>query len=166
MKGTLEDRFWAKVTKTPNGCWEWAASVRPRRPRGKKALAAYRPKPGAVGYGQIGIFLDGAWTVRAAHRVAFYLKHGRWPSPCALHECDNPRCVRVETGHVVEGTHAENTRHMVRRGRAVVQAKATACSKGHAIEGGNAKPNGAGRVVCRICFNEWAQRRYREGKTR
>ena len=28
------------------------------------------------------------------HRIAFLLEHGRWPTPCALHHCDNRPCVR------------------------------------------------------------------------
>ncbi len=50
-----------------------------------------------------------------AHRVVFFLAHGRWPDN-AMHTCDNPTCVRRE--HIVEGTHCDNMRDMVRKGRA------------------------------------------------
>lgn len=52
-----------------------------------------------------------------AHRVAFFLAHGRWPNPCALHKCDGGEigCVRLD--HLFEGTYADNTRDMVTKGR-------------------------------------------------
>ncbi len=50
-----------------------------------------------------------------AHRVAFFLKHGRWPRPQALHRCDNRKCVRAD--HLREGTHQQNMHDMVARGR-------------------------------------------------
>lgn len=53
-------------------------------------------------------------TLRA-HRVAFFLTHGRWPTPETLHRCDNPRC--VNPAHLTEGTHAENMRDRSRKGR-------------------------------------------------
>ena len=49
-----------------------------------------------------------------AHRYAFRLKHGRDPMPNALHDCDNPPCVRWE--HLHEGTQAENCREATARG--------------------------------------------------
>ena len=48
-------------------------------------------------------------------RVAFFLKHGRWPEPEACHHCDNPPCVNAE--HIFEGTRAENMRDMASKGR-------------------------------------------------
>ena len=49
------------------------------------------------GYGVIR--LDG--KAHKAHRVAFFLAHGRWPEPCGLHSCDNPPCCNVR--HLFEG---------------------------------------------------------------
>lgn len=55
---------------------------------------------------------------RAAHRIAFFLAHGRWPDPCALHHCDNPSCVRLE--HLFEGTKLDNARDRDAKRRRVV----------------------------------------------
>ncbi len=65
------------------------------------------------GYGQIQA--DG--RLIGAHRVAFFLAHGRWPEPCALHKCDGGEIGCVRADHLVEGTFADNTADMVRKGR-------------------------------------------------
>lgn len=62
--------FWSKVViGDTNTCWEWQ--------RGKMRL----------GYG--GFWLNG--TFFYAHRFAFYLTHGSWPTS-AFHTCENPAC--------------------------------------------------------------------------
>lgn len=50
------------------------------------------------------------------HRVAFLVKHGRWPMPCALHKCDTPACVNPD--HIFEGTKADNNFDKETKGRA------------------------------------------------
>lgn len=65
----------------------------------------------ADGYGMLSV----SGRCRRATHVAFFLKHDRWPSPQALHRCDNPPCVRW--GHLREGTHADNMRDRERRNR-------------------------------------------------
>src|SRR5688500_2653189 len=89
-----EDRFWPKVQKS-DGCWEWTGAKQP------------------AGYGNF--YFRG--VVQLAHRVAWELANG----PVAvgqhvLHRCDNPRCVRIE--HLFLGTHADNMRDMLSKGRA------------------------------------------------
>lgn len=65
------------------------------------------------GYGQFGLNRK----VEPAHRVAFWLTHGRWPEPCCLHSCDTPSCVNV--AHLFEGTNADNNADRDAKGRHV-----------------------------------------------
>jgi hypothetical protein len=95
LRGAL--RFWSKVNKSPglgpNGdCWEWTA-------------ARTRLGYGSIWYDTTDVF---------AHRMAFFFHNGRWPNPetpCVLHKCDNPPCVRW--GHLKEGTHFDNMQDKV-----------------------------------------------------
>lgn len=42
-----------------------------------------------------------------AHRLAWFLAHGEWPKRgCALHRCDNPKCVRIS--HLFDGNRPDN----------------------------------------------------------
>lgn len=50
-----------------------------------------------------------------AHRVAFFIEHGRWPEPFALHRCDHRPCVRPD--HLFEGDHADNAADREAKGR-------------------------------------------------
>lgn len=68
------------------------------------------------GYGKMGMLLNGKWTTQRAHRVAFFLVHGHWPTPVARHvTCDNRVCVNV--AHLLEGTIGDNNRDAKRKGR-------------------------------------------------
>jgi hypothetical protein len=116
-KRTLEERFGEKVDcngptmphmTTP--CWLWTASRNEH------------------GYGKIN--LGGGDGIVLAHRVAFFLHHGRWPDPCGLHHCDNPSCVRWD--HLFEGTLADNNRDCAAKGRNVAQAHPERMARGEA----------------------------------
>lgn len=98
--------FWTKVDK--NGpvhpilktrCWVWTAGV-------------FHEDHGGS-YGQFYGFLE-----TRAHRVAYILSHNNKPIPkelMVLHRCDNTLCVRP--GHLFLGTHQDNMRDMVNKGR-------------------------------------------------
>jgi hypothetical protein len=66
------------------------------------------------GYGLFAI--GGTHHNQKAHRVAFWLEHGRWPEPAALHLCDNRPC--VNPAHLAEGTQRDNLADMRAKGRA------------------------------------------------
>ena len=65
------------------------------------------------GYGEIGI----AGKPVGAHRVAFFLAHGRWPEPQALHKCDGGGLGCVRHDHIYEGTQRDNMADMMAKGR-------------------------------------------------
>lgn len=107
-KNTEAD-FWAKVDRRgPDECWPWTGRARVRD------------------YGRMN-FGDRA---HLANRLAFFLTQGRWPEN-ARHSCDNPPC--CNPAHILEGTHTDNMRDAVARGRrprgeAMPQAKLTEAS--------------------------------------
>jgi HNH endonuclease len=101
-RARIDRRFWERVNKfgpiPPHcpelgECWIW-----------KGALNEW-------GYGHFSI----VGIVGKAHRVAWFLEHGRWPTPCALHHCDNPACVRID--HLFEGDDAANMADRDAKGR-------------------------------------------------
>jgi hypothetical protein len=86
--------FWNNVDRSggPDACWPWKLSK------------------DTGGYGQL--WLNS--KLQRAHRVAFKLTKGV-PKFNVLHTCDNPPCCNPD--HVYDGTHKQNTRDMMRRGR-------------------------------------------------
>jgi hypothetical protein len=66
----------------------------------------------ANGYGQVTFQGKG----ETAHRVAFLVTHGHWPTPQGQHTCDVPACFNPR--HIIEGTPAQNMADKVSRGRA------------------------------------------------
>lgn len=96
-RGTLEDRFWSRVTKAgPDDCWLWTGGQRHK-----------------AGYGG---FWDGQrWT--HSHRMAHRLVNGPIPTGLVVrHRCDNPPC--CNPAHLLLGTKRENSADMKERGRA------------------------------------------------
>ena len=111
---TVDERFLLKVDK--NGpvpahrpelgpCWIWLAAVSK-----------------TTGYGQFQLKINGRNGMRYAHRVAFFLVHGRWPEPDGCHHCDNRACVKsladeMGPAHIFEGTDEDNRMDAVQKGR-------------------------------------------------
>jgi len=89
----LRDRFWKKVKKIKNGCWEWVGAT-------------------TCGYGRIGV----CGKTVIAHRLSWVWANGKIPKGlCVLHKCDNRPCVNPK--HLFLGTKKDNTRDCIRKGR-------------------------------------------------
>lgn len=89
-------RFWSKVDmRGPDECWEWQASLH------------------TSGYGR---FKIASYTTVMANRFALVSARNEEPLHLfALHKCDNPKC--CNPNHLYFGTHTQNMRDKVRRGR-------------------------------------------------
>lgn len=121
----LAERFWSRVNK--NGpvpthmphlgqCWVWTGYVSKLN-----------------GYGRMGIgsLSDGTRKNIHTHRVAFFLHHGRWPEPNALHHCDNRACCRP--AHLFEGDNGDNVRDMFSKGRENLSDRKGECNGRHRL---------------------------------
>lgn len=86
-QGSIRERMAAAVILDPvTGCLVWQRALQKR------------------GYGVI--YFEG--KLRLAHRMAFYLAHGRWPAEGLVtdHVCENKACVNPE--HLRELTNSQN----------------------------------------------------------
>lgn len=88
-------RFWSHVDQSggDNACWPWM-------------LSRHRQ-----GYGRL------AWDGKQelAHRVAYFLTRGVWPTGDVRHTCDFPPCCNA--AHLIDGTTKENVDDMFSKDR-------------------------------------------------
>lgn len=123
----LKDRFWEKVKPSPTGCWMWTSAL------------------SADGYG---VITFQARTIYA-HRVSWFLEHGKWPTKSVLHRCDVPACVRPL--HLFEGSQKENILDCVAKGRLTsAQLQKTHCPSGHQYTEENIYRRSNGSRSCRL----------------
>ena len=95
----LAERLWSDVEKTDGGCWEWMGSRLPK------------------GYGNLTFQRRHLYAHRAAWEVTYGpIPEGMW----VCHKCDNPPCTNPD--HLFLGTVLENTRDMIAKGRARLEA--------------------------------------------
>ena len=94
MKPNSPHRMWERVEFSP-GCWLWTGTSR-----------------GPMGYGCMRV----RGKMVRTHRLSYELLCGPIPpGKLVLHSCDTPRCVNPE--HLFIGTHLDNARDMVSKGR-------------------------------------------------
>jgi hypothetical protein len=141
---TLKERFDEKWIPVPEcGCWLWTAT------------ATGNPSSG-VKYGYISVG-GRSRSPQRAHRVSYELYNGEIPEGLIVrHKCDNPLCVNPD--HLELGTHADNSRDMVKRGRSNKKAY---CKRGHELNEENAYTNSRGHKYCKVCKRERQREKHR-----
>ena len=125
-------RFWPKIRRD-GACLVWTA---------------YKNRKG---YGEFSISPSQS---ALAHRVAWFLTYGYWPTDCLLHSCDTPACVNPE--HLREGSRTENNAEMYAKGRGrpgATLAARRACARGHEFTEANTRVY-QGYRCCRTCDRE------------
>ena len=123
---STEQRFWLHVQKTPT-CWLWTAQIT------------------SAGYGHF--TGDDQRTVRA-HRYAYELIVGPIANGLTLdHLCRNHAC--VNPGHLAPVSNSENILRGV--SFSAVNARKTACIRGHTFNSENTKVRIGGGRRCREC---------------
>lgn len=132
---TLDD-IRERVAFAPNGCWMWQGALNSR------------------GYPCVRIGGRAGRTV-SVHRLVVELVAGPIPAGMlACHHCDTPAC--VNPAHLYVGSHVDNARDKIERGRAVNvlaarNASKTHCRNGHPYSAENTLRRKAGDRVCRTC---------------
>lgn len=96
--------FWRRVVKAPTdgGCFIFCGAI-----------------SSPDGYGRIAWRSEGRERTLSAHRFALELAYGALSNNVvAEHKCNEPLCVRVGPGHVVQSTQRDNLAYAVALGRA------------------------------------------------
>ncbi len=129
----ISDRFWSKVDRSGDGCWQWRGYVAPN------------------GYGQFIAHSDEKSKVRRtlwAHRAAFVLMRGPIGDDLYLdHLCRNRGC--VNPAHLEPVSARENL--LRGRTKAAANAAKTHCDHGHELSGTNLYV-WRGKRACKACI--------------
>lgn len=128
---TSAEKFWGRVAKHPDGCWEWAGPAYPN------------------GYGQA--HLNGRHT---AHRIAYEMTHGRVDDSLVIdHLCRNRLCVNPD--HLEPVTQSENILRGDLPATNAGRSNSTTCRKGrHPWTEANIFHNATtGKPQCRPCLD-------------
>lgn len=135
----FQKRFWVRVTRHEDGCWEWQS-------------------PRADGYGKV--WVSPAHPHAYVHQVSYLLAGGVIPDGMEIdHVCRNRRCVRP--AHLECVTHRENV--LRSDGAAARHARTMFCPRGHLYTGANLRIRPDGRRACRECERERERTRSRRG---
>lgn len=129
-KPTDEQRFWRKTMPrlSDGGCIPWIGTK------------------DRCGYGR---FLTNGKKI-PAHRFVWTLKNGPIPKGLFVcHKCDNPACVNPD--HLFLGTHTDNVRDCMAKGRKYYPVKKTHCFRGHEYSGANLRIKKDGQRECVAC---------------
>lgn len=131
MRGTLSERFHAKIRREDNGCWRWMGSIN------------------QGGYGNMGVSVPRKRNV-PAHRVGYELYKGPIPEGLQLdHLCRNRWCVNPE--HLEPVTQKEN----INRGESptAVLHRLGHCARGHEMNEQNSYPRKKNpeHRICKVC---------------
>lgn len=132
---SIAERLWLRRRVTDAGCWEWSLFKR-------------------NGYGTIGY---GSRKAAPVHRVAYEVFVEPIPDGFEVcHRCDNPACFNPT--HLFLGTHSENMRDMLLkgRGRRVSGPRLPfegECRNGHRDQWVLSRNPGGGRL-CAACRRE------------
>lgn len=130
---TGDSEFWPNVAlpSEPQQCWTWI---------------------GTKGRGGYGLMIVDGKPMRA-HRYSWQLHFGETNGLDVCHHCDNPSCVKPS--HLFLGTHTDNMRDMVRKGRCRYP---THCPSGHAYSPENTSTT-RGYRRCKACDRAYMRRR-------
>lgn len=127
----LPERFWAKVSVSESGCWNWSPISR------------------ADGYGA---YYTGNRRMSLAHRVAYAAIRGEIPAGLQIdHLCRNRSCVNPD--HLEPVSHRENIIRGV--SPSAVNGSKDHCKRGHALTPENVHEyhrRGGVTRVCRACM--------------
>jgi len=134
----IEARFWAKVSKRQDGCWEWQGAL--SWSNGKLPYGLFQVKSKKI----------------YAHRYAYELVHGSIAKGLQIdHTCRNTRCVNID--HLEAVTPREN---QLRSPSSTINR--THCPQGHPYNEENTWWLKTERR-CRICLSA-AQKRWKQKK--